>query len=225
MGALLGPCFDDRTDAGRRLAERLAGRGFERPIVYALPRGGVPVAIEVARALKAPLDLVLVRKLGVPFQPELAFGAVVDGADPEAVLNEDVVRSARLTEEQIETIKTEEVAEIERRRALYFKGRERPDPAGRDVLVVDDGIATGATAKAAIHALKRQGAARVILAVPVAPPETLREMESEANEVVCLEAPDFFRGVGAWYRDFRQLHDAEVTRLLDQAAQPADGAG
>src|SRR5690606_18182563 len=161
-------------------------------------RGGVPVAAEAAKALRAPLDIVLVRKLGVPFQPELALGAVVDGGESETVLNEDVVAATGVTAAQLDSIRAREEKEIERRRAVYWKGRRRRDPRGRDAIVIDDGLATGATAIAAIHALKRRGAARVILAVPVAPPETIARMTREADIVVCLEQPEPFWGIGAW---------------------------
>lgn len=217
--------FADRNDAGRQLAQRLSAGTFSRPVVYALPRGGVPVALEIARALEAPLDLVLVRKLGVPSQPELGFGAIVDGPDPHMVLNEDVVADARISEETIEAVRTRELKEIDRRRALYFTGRERPDPAGRDVIIADDGLATGATALAAIKALKARGAARVILAVPVAPASTLEEMKDVADAVVCLEVPAFFRGVGGAYDDFRQLEDGDVIAGLEAAARAAPRAG
>ncbi len=210
--------FADRPEAGRRLAARLQSVSLHEPIVYALPRGGVPVAAEVAKALGAPLDLVLVRKLGVPFQPELALGAVVDGGESETVLNEDVVAMSGVTSEQLEAIRAREEREIERRREVYLKGRARPDPEGRDAIVIDDGLATGATAIAAIRALKRRGAARVLLAVPLAPPETVARIAGEADEAIVLEQPEPFWGIGAWYGDFHQLGDAEVTAALDAAA-------
>jgi len=216
--------FTDRVEAGRLLAARLKESALTRPIVYALPRGGVPVAAEVAAALGAPLDLVLVRKIGAPMQPEFAIGAVVDGDEPETVLNASAVRMTGASKEYIDTVRDRELAEIERRRLAYLGGRKRPDPAGRDVVVVDDGIATGATATAAIHALKRRGAGRVILAVPVAPPDTIQAMRKEADQVVCLEQPEHFQSIGQWYLDFHQLEDDEVIRLLDAAARPISQA-
>jgi len=216
--------FKDRGEAGRRLAARLEEIPLTRPIVYALPRGGVPVAAEVATMLGAPLDLVLVRKIGAPNQPEFAIGAVVDGDDPEIVLHASAVKMTGASKEYIATVRDRELAEIERRREIYLGGRERPDPAGRDVIVIDDGIATGATATAAIRALKRRGAARVILAAPVAPSDSVREMRREADEVICLEQPEYFQSIGQWYGDFHQLEDDEVTRLLDAAARRTAGA-
>ena len=170
------PLFIDRSDAGRQLASRLKALNLPEPVVYALPRGGVPLAVEIAKALKAPVDLVLVRKIGAPGQPEFALAAVVDGEDAQTVVNEAVGDAAYL-----EKARRRELDEIERRRALYFGGRRRVSPAGRTAIVVDDGLATGATAKAALRALKRQGATKVVLAVPVAPIETLEEMRAEAD--------------------------------------------
>lgn len=216
--------FADRAEAGRRLAARLAALGLERPVVYALPRGGVAVAAEIARALHAPLDLVLVRKLGAPGQPELALGAVVDGeGTAETVLNPELIAATGADEAYLAAVRAAELAEIERRRRLYLAGRARPDPRGRAAIVVDDGLATGATARAALRALRRRGPARLLLAVPVAPEETLAALRAEGEEVLCLETPRFFHGVGAHYRDFHQLEDAEVIRLLDAAAEAARG--
>jgi putative phosphoribosyl transferase len=208
--------FANRQDAGRRLAERLARFKLESPIVFALPRGGAPVAAEIARALDAPLDLLLVRKIGAPGAPELALAAVVDGAGAETVVNEDVRRLTGADEAYLEQARRRELAEIERRRALYLKGRPLLNPKGRTVIVVDDGLATGATAKAAIHALRRGGAAKIVLAVPVSPGETLASMRREADEVVCLESAERFPGVGAFYDDFHQLTDEEMLRALEQ---------
>ncbi len=204
------------------LAAQLIPLGLERPVVYALPRGGVPVAAEIARALGAPLDLVLVRKLGAPGQPELAIGAVVNGYDEaETVLNTDVVAMTGATDAYIAESRDRALAEIERRRKLYLAGRPRPDPRGRAAIVVDDGLATGATARAALHALRRRNPARLVLAVPVAPPETLVALRGEADQIVCLAEPDLFWGIGGFYLDFHQLEDEEVIRLLDAAWQPA----
>jgi putative phosphoribosyl transferase len=209
--------FRDRKEAGQRLAEVLGSRAFESPLVVALPRGGVPVAVEVALALSCPLDLVLVRKLGVPQQPELAFGAVVNGDNSETVLNKDIVRAARLDDAEIASVRDRELAEIERRRQLYFRGRPRQDPHDRTVIVVDDGVATGATARAALRALRRAEPKRLVLAVPLAPADTLESLRGEADEIVCLSTPRPFRGVGACYGTFPQLDDAEVVRLLGVA--------
>jgi predicted phosphoribosyltransferase len=217
--------FTDRREAGRLLAERIGRLHLDRPIVYALPRGGVPVAVEIARALAAPLDLLLVRKLGAPDQPELALGAVVDGADgAEMVINQDVKVITGATDAYIAAERKRALAEIERRRARYLAGRDRPDPKGRGAIVVDDGLATGATARAALHALRRRGPSRLVLAVPVAPSETAAALRREADEVVCLLEPARFYGVGAFYADFHQLDDREVLELLDQA-QPPHEAG
>jgi predicted phosphoribosyltransferase/dienelactone hydrolase len=188
-----------------------------RPVVYALPRGGVPVGLEIARALNAPLDLVLVRKIGAPGAPELALGAVVDGEDPQTVINEDVRQESGASAAFLARARRRELAEIERRRAFYLEGRPRIDPAGCTAIVVDDGLATGATAKAALAAIKRQGAARTILAVPVAPVEALADMRSHADEIVCLHSAIRFHGVGAFYADFHQLTDEETIGLLRQA--------
>ena len=208
--------FLDRADAGRKLAARLLALGLEYPVIYALPRGGVPVGLEVAKALKAPLDLILVRKIGAPGRPELALAAVVDGDSPQLVVNEEVATATGAGAGFLKTALRRELQEIERRRTLYLAGRQHVSPANRTAIVVDDGAATGATAKAALQALRRQGAARVVLAVPVAPLETLETMRAEADNVVCLETPQPFYGVGAFYDDFHQLTDEETVALLGQ---------
>jgi predicted phosphoribosyltransferase len=219
------PGFAGRQEAGRLLAARVVALGLRDPVVYALPRGGVPVAAEVADALHAPLDLVLVRKIGAPGQPELALGAVVDGDAPETVLNPHIVAATGASEAFIEAARRRELAEIERRRTRYLAGHPRVDPAGRDAVVVDDGIATGATARAALHALRRRGAARLVLATPVAPADTLEALRGEADEIVCLFVPAPFFGIGAFYRDFHQLADDEVVDLLAARSPPrAPGA-
>jgi predicted phosphoribosyltransferase len=219
------PGFAGRQEAGRLLAARVVALGLRNPVVYALPRGGVPVAAEVADALHAPLDLVLVRKIGAPGQPELALGAVVDGDAPETVLNPHIVAATGASEAFIEAARRRELAEIERRRTRYLAGQPRVDPAGRDAVVVDDGIATGATARAALHALRRRGAARLVLATPVAPADTLEALRGEADEIVCLFVPAPFFGIGAFYRDFHQLADDEVVDLLAARSPPrAPGA-
>ncbi len=213
--------FRDRKDAGRRLADALRGFKDEHPVVLALPRGGVPVAAEVARALGAPLDLLLVRKIGVPFHPELAMGAVVDGAAPLVVRNEDVIRMAQVSEAEFAAIWDRELAEIKRRRARYVGDRSHPDLKGRVVIVIDDGIATGATTRAALRAVRKQEPSRLILAVPVAPTGTLRELRQEADEVMSLENYEPFGAVGAYYADFGQTSDEEVAALLARSPGPA----
>lgn len=211
--------FRNRRDAGRRLAARLEHLRSEHPIVLGLPRGGVPVAAEVARALGAPLDVIVVRKLGVPFQPELGMGAI--GEDGARVLNDDVMRLARVGPHDIAEVEARERAEVERR-ARQFRG-DRPmlNLEHRTVIVVDDGLATGGTARAALQVARAHKAGRVILAVPVAPPDTVREMAAHADEVVCLETPTAFFGVGQWYDDFTQTSDKEVIALLAESAAPA----
>lgn len=210
------PLFTNRLDAGQQLASRLKALDLSDPVVYALPRGGVPLAVEIAQVLKAPMDLVLVRKIGVPGQPELALAAVVDGEDARTVVNEAIGEMTGIDAAFLENARRRELDEIERRRTLYFGGRRRVSPAGRTAIVVDDGLATGATAKAALRALKRQGAAKVILAVPIAPADTLKKMRAEADLVVCLHTPHRFFGVGAFYSDFHQLTDEETLGLLRQ---------
>tara|TARA_R110002124_G_scaffold118016_1_gene275225 strand:+ start:19591 stop:20262 length:672 start_codon:yes stop_codon:yes gene_type:complete len=215
---LPSPLFADRTEAGHRLAERVIAAGVTDAIVYALPRGGVPVALEVARALDAPLDLVLVRKIGAPGQPEVALAAVVDGGFPRMVVNEAVQRVSRASPIYLAQQKALALAEIERRRQLYFGNRTHPDPRGRTVVLVDDGLATGATARVAIQQLRARRAGRVILAVPVVPEAQLATLRSEVDGLICLAHPAEFRSVGAFYADFHQVSDREV---LDQLAEAA----
>jgi putative phosphoribosyl transferase len=209
--------FADRSEAGRRLADRLLHLKDQRPVVLALPRGGVPVGLEIARALDAPLDLVLVRKIGAPFQPELAVGAVVDGDRPETVLNHEIVHELQIPESYIAEESARQLAEIERRRELYLAGRERAPVAGRTAIVADDGIATGATMEAALHATRRAHPGRLVLATAVAPPDTIERLRPQADEVVCLAKPEWFLAIGAFYRDFRQVSDDEVIDFLAQA--------
>lgn len=211
------PLFDDRRDAGRRLAAALASYRESHPVVLALPRGGVPVGFEIAKALGAPFDVLLVRKIGAPGHEELALGAIVDGHDPELVLNEDVVRSIAPPPGYIEAETQRQLTEIERRRQRYAGDRPPVPVEGRSVIVVDDGIATGATVKAALRGLARHRPARLVLAVPVAPADSLRELAAECDDVVCLATPEPFYAVGPHYRDFRQTEDAEVVRLLAEA--------
>jgi putative phosphoribosyl transferase len=210
--------FDDRRDAGRRLGRRLRELGLPDPLVLALPRGGVTVGAEVARLLPAPLDVVLVRKIGAPWQEELAAGAVVDGDQPTLVVNRDVVRGYGIDESYLEAQKARQLEEIERRRRLYLGGRPRPEVAGRTAIVVDDGIATGATVRAALLASRRAAPRELVLAVPVASPDVLARLEPEADRTVCLHAPDDLMAVGQYYRDFRQVEDDEVVAMLREAA-------
>lgn len=216
--------FKDRSEAGRKLAQALARYIDQQPVILALPRGGVPVAAEVAAALNAPLDLILVRKIGVPFEPELAMGAVVDGGAPIVVRNEDIIQSAGIDETQFKAVCDGELAEIERRRQQYLGSRERVDVTGRTAIIVDDGIATGATTRAALRATRMRNPKRLILAVPVAPTESLAAMREEADEVVCLEDHEFFGAIGFYYRDFRQVADQEVIDTLTRLSKPAAGA-
>jgi len=210
--------FADRDEAGEALAERLLGLHLPEPIVVlALPRGGVPVGAVVARALRAPLDLVLVRKIGAPWQPELAVAAVVEGDPPEIVVDDEVRRSMGVDAEFIETQAQRELLEIARRRHVYLQGRAPVDVRGRTVIVVDDGIATGTTMRAALKALRKRHPARLVLAVPVAPTDTLEAMRREVDQVVCLEQPSAFHAVGEHYVDFHQVGDSEVIAALDAA--------
>jgi putative phosphoribosyl transferase len=210
--------FSNRAEAGRQLAEKLdkyAGR--KDVIVLGLPRGGVPVAYEVAKRLHAPLDVFIVRKLGVPGFEELAAGAIASGG--VRVLNEDVVRAIPHAEEAIEAVTAKETAELERREHIYRQGRPAPELRGRVVILLDDGLATGATMRAAVKALRQQGAAKIVVAVPVGPPDTCREIQQEADETICLSTPPFFQAVGQYYEDFSQTSDEDVRELLSQAAQ------
>ena len=201
----------------------------QHPVILALPRGGVPVAAEVATALHAPLDLILVRKIGVPIQPELAMGAVVDGGAPIIVRNEDVIRLAGIDETEFKAICDSKLAEIERRCQRYLGGRERINIDGKTAIVIDDGIATGATTRAALRATRMRNPKKLVLAVPVAPTDSLAALRSDADEVICLEDHEFFGAIGFYYRNFNQIADDEVIEMLkrfpvsklEQAPQPA----
>lgn len=221
--------FRNRQQAGQSLARELRRFADRDPVLLALPRGGVPVAYEVAKALSAPLDIILVRKIGVPDQRELALAAVVDGEQREIVVNEDVAALVDVPEDYIEQEATRQVDEIERRRELYLGGRAQVSVEGRTAIVVDDGIATGATVRAALRALRRRRPAHLVLAVPVAPSDTLADLSAEVDEIVCLETPEPFGSIGRFYGDFRQVSDDEVRRLLSEAAheksEPANVEG
>ncbi len=208
--------FKDRADAGRQLAAALERFKSARPVVLALPRGGVPVAYQVARALEAPLDLVLVRKIGTPWQPELAIAAVVNGSRPEIVINQEVVDKLSIPPSYVEKQAAVERDELERRRRRYLAGRPNIDLAGRTAIVVDDGIATGMTMEAALHAIRRANPAHLVLAVPVASPDTIERLRAEVDDVVCLQSPALFDAVGSFYDAFRQLSDDDVTDLLER---------
>lgn len=213
--------FVDRIDAGRQLAARLRDYANRADvIVLALPRGGVPVAYEVAAALNAPLDVLNVRKLGMPDQPELAMGAIATGG--VRVLNEAVIGPAGITESEIAKAVEEETRELERREQKYRGGRPAPDLAGRVAILVDDGVATGSTIKAAIRALRQLGPKEIVVAVPVGPPETCDELRALADRVVCPRMPSPFLAIGLWYESFPQLTDAEVCELMESAL--SDGA-
>ena len=217
--------FFDRSDAGRQLAKALDRYRREDVVVLALPRGGVPVAAEVAAHLKAPLDLLLVRKIGVPDQPELAMGAVIDGAEPVVVRNDHVIRLACVSAGEFKQACRKELAEIERRRQRYLGERQPVDIAGRVAIVVDDGIATGATVRAAIGGLKRRNPSKIVLAVPVAPPDTIASLQQEADEVVCLEQPESFAAIGFYYSDFDQVNDEDVIEMLSASTVATAPAG
>jgi putative phosphoribosyl transferase len=208
--------FSDRSDAGRRLAKVLSKYKGTNTVVLALPRGGVPVAAEVAEALNASLDLVLVRKIGVPGQPELAMGAVVDGGAPIVVSNDEVIELSGVTAHEFDEACARELVEIERRRHLYIGERARAEIEGQVVIVIDDGIATGATMRAALQAIRKRKPKVLVLAVPVAPPDTVRQLRQEVDNLVCLETPEIFGAIGYFYRDFRQVSDREVVEILNR---------
>lgn len=211
--------FQDRADAGKKLAQKLSGYGGSRELILlALPRGGVPVAYEVAQGLDAPLDIFLVRKLGVPGHEELAMGAIASGGI--RVLNEDVVGALDIPERVIEAVAEREQRELERREKLYRGDRPRLDPAGKTVILIDDGLATGSSMRAAVAGLRALGAAKITVAVPIAPPETCEMFEHEVDQIVCAATPEPFFGVGLWYENFDQTTDTEVQELLSRAPAP-----
>ncbi len=208
--------FRDRIEAGRLLGAELTGRGFVDPVVLGLPRGGVPVAAEVARALGAPLDVLVVRKVGAPFQPELAVGAVAEGV---TALSEDLIVQLGIRRAEVEAVADAERGEVARRTAKFRRAAPRLDLRGRTAVIVDDGIATGATARAAAEVARKLGAARVVVAAPVSSLEARRVLRGVADEVVALDYPDPFMAVGCWYDDFRQTTDEEVVQLLVAARE------
>jgi putative phosphoribosyl transferase len=213
--------FIDRREAGRALARRLASMKLPAPIVVlALPRGGVPIGAEVARALAAPLDLLLVRKIGAPWQPELAVAAVVDGDPPDIVLDEETMAMTGVDEAYVEAEAKKQWREIERRRGVYLQGRAPVGVEGATAIVVDDGIATGTTVRAALKALRRRKPSRLVLAVPLAPSDTLAALRSEVDDIVCLAEPFPFHAIGLHYRDFHQVGDEEVLQALNAANAP-----
>jgi predicted phosphoribosyltransferase len=207
--------YRDRRHAGVELARQLADVKGQDVVVLALPRGGVPVAFEVARALDAPLDVFVVRKLGLPGHPEFAMGAIASGG--VRVLNDEVIRLYRVSEQAVEAIALEERNELERRERVYRRRRPPLDVRGRTVVLVDDGLATGSTMRAAVEAVRALSPARVIVAVPVGSADTCREFAAIADEIVCARAPEHFAAVGQWYDDFRQTTDEEVGELLEGA--------
>lgn len=211
------PAFTDRKDAGRRLARALIDYASDNPLVLGLPRGGVPLAYEVALALGAELDVLFVRKLGAPGREELGIGAVIDGAHPQMVLNEEIIRQLSPGSAYIQAEMSRQLREIERRRREYMGDRKPIDVEKRTIILVDDGIATGGTVRAALKGLRKAHAGKIVLAVPVAPADALHDLADECDEIVCLLTPDPFYAVGVHYADFSQTSDAEVTRLLANA--------
>jgi len=210
--------FTNRKEAGVKLAEALAKYKSESPVVLAVPRGGVPVGYEVAHALDAPLDIIVARKLGAPGEPELGLGAVVDGDHPETVLNQNVVAALGVSEQYLRAEIESQLREIRRRQKTYRKGRPAVEVTGRTVIIIDDGIATGGSIRAALRGVRRLRPKKVVLAVPVAPPETIEALRPEADDVVCLGTPADFVAIGEFYQDFSQTEDEEVIRLLEAAA-------
>lgn len=215
--------FEDRADAGRQLAEAIASETLVDPLVMALPRGGVPVAYEIAVRIGAPLEILIVRKIGAPGHGEFGLGALVDGEEPELVLNREALRLVRPSKSYLEAETERQREEILRRRTLYFGDRAPISPRDRDVILVDDGIATGGTVRAAIRALRRASPRRLILAVPVAPKSEITELGSAVDHIICLATPFAFRAVGLHYRDFEQTSDEEVIALMKKARREDEG--
>lgn len=209
--------FEDRNEAGRLLARALSQYAGREPWILGLPRGGVPVAYQVAMALDAPLDVCVVRKLGVPFQPELGMGAIAEG--PSLVVNRDLIEMLGISPREVMHAVRREAREVRRRVELFRDGRPAPDVRGRVVILVDDGIATGGTTRAAIKAMRKRRAKEIVLAVPVAAPQTLEQLRGEVDQLLCLYAPATMLAIGMWYRDFAQVPDQEVIHLLNAARQ------
>jgi putative phosphoribosyl transferase len=218
-----GGSFRDREDAGRRLAERLAGYRGESPIVFALPRGGVPVGYEIAHALEAPLDIFISRKLGAPGREEFGIGAVAQGG--VRVLNERAVEALEIPEEYIERVAKEEAEEIERRLRILRGDRPELEVEGRTAVLVDDGLATGVTARAAVEALRQRNPGRLVLAVPVCAAQSVELLRLEVDEMVCLEAPSKLMAISLWYQDFYQVEDEQVVELLERARREREERG
>ena len=208
--------FRDRKDAGRRLAAKLSNYKDRDCVILALPRGGVPVAAEVAAALKAPLDILLVRKIGAPRHPELAVGSVIDGGEPIVVRDPEIMHATATSEAAFQAVCERELREIERRRKFYMGGRRPVNLKGRIAIIVDDGLATGNTMRAALEGARLRDPALLVMAVPVAPKSTLDDMREEADEIVCLSTPEPFGSVGTFYDNFRQVEDEEVMALLNR---------
>lgn len=217
MNANSSKRFVNRSDAGRQLAVALHHLASAHPVILALPRGGVPVAFAIAQALDAQLDLLFVRKLGAPGNEELGIGAVVDGNDPQLVLNEDVMRYLAPGPDYIQAEMRRQLREIERRRTHYMRGRQPTNLAGRTVILVDDGIATGGTVRAALTGLAKVHPAHLVLAIPVAPRQSVEQLAGECDEIICLKQPEQLIAVGTHYRDFDQTSDEEVIRLMDES--------
>ena len=213
----VGLMFENRQDAGQQLGQRLLHLKDDRPVVLGLPRGGVVVAAEVAVALGAPLDVLVVRKLGAPHQPELAIGAVTNGENPQRILNDKVIALVGANDEYLQQETAAQLDEVKRRQLLYRGGRSAIETAGQCIIVVDDGIATGATVRAGIQSLRQRQVKRIVLAVPVAPRETAKILGTEVDELICLQAPQVFTAVGAFYRDFIQTTDAVVIQALERS--------
>lgn len=211
--------FTDRREAGQKLLQRLGQLDPENTVILALPRGGLPVADVIAEALGVPLDIVLVRKVGVPGQPEFAVAAVTDGKNPKITINEDVARMTGLDHDDIVRLAERELPEIRRRREIYLKGHASVPLAGKIVVVVDDGLATGATMRAALRLVREEDPARLIAAIPVAPAAMIAALDSECDEVICLECPAEFHAVGLHYRDFEQVSDATVSNIIEHHAR------
>ncbi len=216
--------FKDRKQAGKELGAALLKYKGQNPVILAIPRGGVPVAYEVAIALDAPLDIVVVRKLGAPGQPELGIGALVDGDHPQGVLNQEIIAELAVSQDYLDREVARQLKEIRRRQQAYRGGRGPEKLEGRTVIVIDDGIATGGSMRAALRGVRRSNPKRLVMAVPVAPRETIDSLRPEVDDLVCLSTPEFFAAIGEFYEDFRQTSDKEVTELLDAAQRRPAGA-